>query len=368
MSDSKTQLTKAKFSEFAIEASIKVALIFLMILWCFNIIRPFIMPILWGAIIAITLYPVVLMLSKKLNLSVGKSSLIVTLIALAILIVPVVAFSGTLITGTTDFVAQVSEGTLVIPPPKESVAELPLIGEKLYQFWLGASSNLESLIQANSEKLKSMTSSLASMLGGFGLTFLQFIISIIIAGVFMKGAATSSEMSHKVAVRLAGKHGEDFQALTVATVRSVVQGVIGVAIIQSTLAGLGLVFVDVPGTAIWMLAVLLLAIVQLPPIIILGPLAAFVFTVESTTVATIFLVWSVLVSGSDAILKPVLMGRGVDIPMLVILLGAIGGMIMSGIVGLFVGAVVLALGYKLFIAWLEIDSMPLNTEDNNSGD
>jgi predicted PurR-regulated permease PerM len=137
------------------------------------------------------------------------------------------------------------------------------------------------------------------------------------------------------------------------TVRSVAQGVLGVALIQSLLAGVGLLAAGVPGAGLWALLVLLLAIVQLPPILILAPIILYVFSVSSTTVAVIFMIWSILVSMSDAFLKPLLLGRGVEVPMLIILVGAIGGMIYSGIIGLFVGAVVLALGYELFRVWLE---------------
>ena len=156
-----------------------------------------------------------------------------------------------------------------------------------------------------------------------------------------------------LARRLMGNRGEEFTMLASKTVRSVAQGVLGVALIQSLLAGVGLLAAGVPGAGLWALIVLLLAIVQLPPILILAPIILYVFSVSSTTVAVIFMIWSILVSMSDAFLKPLLLGRGVEVPMLIILIGAIGGMIHSGIIGLFVGAVVLALGYELFRAWLE---------------
>ncbi|WP_394495842.1 AI-2E family transporter [Shewanella sp. ENK2] len=361
MSD-KNISTPAGFTHAAVDAAIKIALIFIMVIWCFKIIQPFIMPILWGGIIAIALYPVVILLSKKVKLSVGKSSLLVTLLALSLLLVPTFLFSGAIVSGTQDFIAEVHDGTLVIPAPKESVADLPLVGEKLYNFWSSVSSDLEKVVRTYADEIKGFSSKAASIFGSFGMTVLQFLISIIIAGVFMSRAQGSNQMFHKVSVRLAGKHGEEFSELAVATVRSVVQGVIGVAFIQSILAGIGLGLAGVPGTGIWMLLVLILAIIQLPPILILGPIIAYVFTVESSTVAIMFMIWSILVSASDAFLKPMLMGRGVDIPMLVILLGAIGGMILSGIVGLFVGAVVLALSYKLFSAWLVVETAELDSE------
>ncbi|WP_394200554.1 AI-2E family transporter [Shewanella waksmanii] len=341
------------FSHDAMDAAIKIGLLFVILIWCFQIVRPFIMPIVWGGIIAIALHPLVNKISEKLNMGAGRASALVTVATLAALLVPTFMFSGALFSGTQEFISEIQEGTLVIPPPKDSVAELPLVGESLHQIWSKASSNLEGVIKTYAPQIKQYGGKAASALGSLGFTVLQFVISIIIAGVFMKNSQGAAEVFHKIANRLAPGRGEGFTSLGVATVRSVVQGVIGVAVIQSVLAGVGMAIVGIPGTGVWMLAVLILAIIQLPPILILGPLMAYVFSVESSTVAVIFMVWGILVSASDAVLKPLLMGRGVDIPMLIILLGALGGMMMSGIVGLFVGAVVLALGYKLFIAWID---------------
>jgi len=129
-----------------------------------------------------------------------------------------------------------------------------------------------------------------------------------------------------------------------------------VAIIQSVFAAIGLIAVDVPAAGIWALIVLFLAVIQLPPLLILGPIIIYVFSTAETPPAVIFMIWSILVSVSDTFLKPLFLGRGVDVPMLVILLGAIGGMISSGLIGLFIGSVVLSLGYKVFQAWLINDA------------
>lgn len=136
------------------------------------------------------------------------------------------------------------------------------------------------------------------------------------------------------------------------TIRSVALGVLGIAIIQSILGGLGMALAGVPASGLWALAILILAVIQLPPLLIMGPAAVYVFANASTVTAVIFLIWAIIVSGSDTFLKPLLLGRGVDVPMLVILLGAIGGMMMTGILGLFLGAIVLAIAYQLFVAWL----------------
>ena len=179
------------------------------------------------------------------------------------------------------------------------------------------------------------------------------MISIIIAGAILANTVSFGGFLKALAKRLTGDRGEEFAMLATKTVSSVAQGVLGVALIQSLLAGVGLLAADVPGAGLWALLVLLLAIIQLPPLLVLAPIVLYVFSASNTTVAVIFMIWSILVSASDAFLKPLLLGRGVEVPMLIILVGAIGGMIHSGIIGLFVGAVVLALGYELFNAWLE---------------
>ena len=143
--------------------------------------------------------------------------------------------------------------------------------------------------------------------------------------------------------------------MSILTIRSVVKGVLGVAVIQTILGAIGLVAIGVPAPGLWAGAILVLAIIQLPPIIILGPIAVWVFSVAEPVPATIFLVYSMIVSVSDAFLKPMLLGRGVATPMLVILIGAIGGAMTIGIIGLFLGAVVLALGYELLTAWMAPD-------------
>ena len=195
------------------------------------------------------------------------------------------------------------------------------------------------------------------------MTLLQFIISIIIAGVLLTKSGTSEKAAKSIFTTLIGKQGENFVTLPVVTIRSVVQGVLGVAVIQSLLGGIGIWAIGIPAVGLWALIILFLAILQLPPLLILGPLAIYGFSIADTTPAVIFLVWSIIVSISDSFLKPMLLGRGVDVPMLVILLGAIGGMMLSGILGLFIGAVVLALSYKIMGALL-VDNAFVEDENN----
>jgi predicted PurR-regulated permease PerM len=248
---------------------------------------------------------------------------------------------------------QMKDGTLRIPPPSDKVQTWPLVGEKLYNSWSLASNNLSAALNKYKDQLAEFGKMALSVAAGAGAVVLQFIISIIIAGVLLVYAKSGTGAVDKLSVRLMGEQlGKKFSGMAAATIRSVAQGVLGVAVIQAVLAGIALIVIGVPFAGIWTLLVLLLAIIQLPTIIILGPIIVYVFTITTTVPAVIFMIWSLLVGVSDSFLKPLLLGRGLDVPMPIVLLGAIGGMVLSGIIGLFVGAVVLAVGYKLYIVWL----------------
>jgi predicted PurR-regulated permease PerM len=347
------------FQRRAMEAAIRIGLLVLLVLWCFNIVQPFIMLVLWGAIIAVAVYPLFLKFSAVLGGRRKTAATLMTLIALALLVTPTVLLTDSAIENSQHIARQIREGTLSIPPPSEKVQSWPLVGKKLYSTWDLAATNIGELVSKYKSQLAGLGKRVLSAAAGAGVTVLQFVISIIIAGVFLVYAQNSCRGLEAVAARLMGTQGgKDFVGMSGATIRSVAQGVLGVAIIQSLLAGMGLLAIGVPYAGVWTLLVLLLAVVQLPSIIVLGPIIIYVFSVAATVPAVIFMIWSLLVGLSDNILKPLLLGRGLDIPMLVILLGAIGGMLLSGLIGLFVGAVVLAVGYRLLIAWLGQEAQP----------
>lgn len=352
------------FSEDAIDSAIKIALLFLLVIWCFNIVKPFAMPVLWGIILAVALFPLFNLLKRLLGVSNKLTATLLTLITLAILIVPTIMLTSSMIDSGKQLSNKIESGTLTIPMPSDSVKEWPLIGEQTHQAWSLASTNLEAAANKYKEQIKDIGKTLLSGVAGAGGTVLQFILSLIIAGVLLANAEWGQKLAHALAIRVAGSNGEEFASLAGNTLKSVAQGLVGIALIQGVLSAFGLLVMDVPAAGVWVVLIVFLAIIQLPPILILGPIAAYVFTTHDTTPAVLFLIYALIVSVSDAFLKPMLLGRGVDIPMLIILLGAIGGMILSGIIGLFVGAVVLSLGYKLFIAWLDMsDSEPAISSD-----
>ena len=345
------------FTNRVIEVAIRLALVFLLVALCFEIIKPFMIIVVWGIIIAVAIYP----LYNKLSLALGGryklAATLYTLFALSLLIGPSIMIASSLVDTSAHLAKGFSEGTLKIPPPTPNVSEWPLIGDKVYAFWSQASNNFEATLRQNTAQVKKLGEAFISAIAGVSGSIFQFIFSIIISGVFLANTKSAYDVTIKIASRLTDKEqGLQFTNLTTATIRSVAQGVLGVAVIQATLGGMGMYFMDVPGWGLWTVLILVLAVAQLPPLLVLLPVIVYVFSVADTTPAVIFTIWSLIVSMSDSLLKPLLLGRGMDTPTLVILLGAIGGMMWFGILGLFVGAITLALGYELFMKWLDKDT------------
>ena len=228
-----------------------------------------------------------------------------------------------------------------------------MVGEELHAYWTQANANLGELLSGFAPQLKAIGSWLLSTAAGAGFGVLQFVIAIVIAGVLLANSEAGGRASQAIARRLAGEKGAEFAKLAEATVRSVARGILGVSLIQSLLIALGFLVMEIPGAGLWALLCLILSVIQIGPIPIVLPVLIYVFSTADTVPAVLFLIWSLFTGSIDNVLKPILLGRGVEVPMAVIFIGAIGGFISSGIIGLFVGAVVLVLGYKLFLAWLE---------------
>jgi predicted PurR-regulated permease PerM len=344
----------------SVDFLIHIGLLILLVAASLMILAPFMIILIWGVIIAVAQFP---LFKKSVNVLGNKKTLtavLFTLAGLMIIIIPSLMLAESSASGYQNLLKAFEEGKLTIPPPTENVKEWPLIGENLYSIWVQASNNLLELLSKyngqHSEQVKDFVGWVLKTLTSIGLTFLQFIVSIIIAGALLAKADIGAETAKEFAKKLVGDNAENFINLIIGTIRSVVQGILGIALIQALASAILLIIFNVPLLGLWTLFVLILATVQLPPILILGPISIYVFSVLDTIPATIFTVFAVLIGSIDNFLKPLFLGRGVDIPMLVILLGAIGGMLAFGVLGLFVGAVVLAVSYKLMMAWLHADN------------
>ncbi len=335
-----------------IEIVVPIGLILLLLVWCFNIIAPFIPPIVWGVVIAIGTYPMCQWFIKKTNLSNALGTTLFTLLMILLLITPTVMLTGVLFEDAQTLANNLESGTPNIPDPPEAVGNLPLIGNDLKDFWTRASEDPKSTLGQIEPQLKALGKWLLKAAAGAGLGVLMFIFSIIIAGIFIAKADACNKAVLIICNRLVGDRGDNMAALSHKIIQSVITGILGIALIQTLLAGLGFIAMGIPGAGFLSMICLVLAVVQIDILIILIPLSIYAFSFAGTGAAVAFLIWNLAVGLLNNILKPILLGRGVDAPMLVIFLGAIGGLLLSGILGLFIGPVVLVLGYTLFMDWL----------------
>ena len=339
----------------SIEIATKLGLLFLIIYVSYLIVKPFLPIILWGIILAVAFAPLVETLEKRFA-SRKKIVIVGSLLLVTALIVPTWLLSDSLINSTQKLVSVINEQGKLIPAPSEQVRSWPLIGQKAYDLWASAHADLSKTLAPFKPQIKAALMSVVSMLKGGLATVLMTIASIAIAAWFLISHESSTAFYRRIMRRLLGERGDEWTHLSALTVQSVATGVVGVAVIQSAFALVGLILMGVPLAPVWALLIMFLTIIQLPALLVIGPIIAYVYSYASGTPATIFAVYMLIVGASDGVLKPMLMGRGVDIPMLVILIGAIGGMMLMGMIGLFIGAVILALFYKLFEIWIaEID-------------
>jgi predicted PurR-regulated permease PerM len=337
----------------ALETAIHLAVIAAIVLGSFAIFSPFAMVMIWALVIAITFDPLYEKMARVMG---GKRKLaagVFIVLSLAVIIVPVGFLADSLLDAARGIRQQAEAGTLVIPPPTDKVKEWPVIGEKAYTLWQSASVDFEETAQKLRPQLRGLAQKIAASVSGLGRALIQTILAVVIAGILMMNSPAGTEAARRIARKLGGERGPSMVDLSAATVRNVVKGVVLVALIQGLLAAAGLAIAGVPFVGLWSLIVMMLAVAQLPPLLVLGPIIPWVFAHnDSTLIAVVFTVWSLLVSASDPFFKMLLLGRGVGVPMLVILIGAIGGMLRSGMTGFFVGPVVLAIFYQLFTAWV----------------
>ena len=337
----------------AIEAAIRIGILLLLVYWCFDIVRPFLVMIVWGIIIAVAVYPVYKSASLHLPGAEKTAAVLCVVLLTAIILVPTLILSSSAITAATDLAKQLNSGVLHIPPPPEQVANWPLIGARVSALWTLASENIAAALTQIQPQLRATGLWLLTSARSVGAGLLQFVGAIVIAGFFLLYAGAGRNISLRFSKKVLADKGEHYVELAAKLIRSVTLGILGVAMLQALLAGMGFIFMDIPGAGLWSILVLLLAVIQIGPGPVMIGVAIYVFNTAELIPAIIYLGWSIAVGLVDNILKPLLLGRGVDVPMAVVFIGAIGGFLSMGIIGLFLGSVILALSYSLLIMWLD---------------
>ncbi len=332
---------------------IRIALLFLVLAWCFYILRPFMLILVWSMILGVALYPLYIKVIRRFGKRKKLGTLVFAFIVLALLMIPIFWVFSTVFESVKVVITQIQENSLQIPLPEESVKSWPLIGEDLYREWLALSENVKTYAVEHQEGLLNFGKKLVSGVTGFLATVLVFIASLLISFAFMFHAERAYKSAVQLFTKLVGKDGEEMVIISRDTIRSVVKGILLVAFIQALLAFIGFKAIELPAAGIFTLLILVTAIIQVPALLTMIPAILIAFSQSEPTYAVIFAVYSILVGLSDNVLKPMLLGKGLNTPMVIILLGSLGGMLLHGIIGLFVGAVVLALVHRLYTYWVQ---------------
>ena len=338
------------------DAMIRIGLIVFLVVMCFRIFAPFANLMLWAVILAITLYPLHQRLAKTLKGRQGRAAALLVVAGILLIAGPTVMIGGDFAKYVHKAYTAYENDSITIKQPNPKVADWPLIGKRVYKSWNMAADNLPVFLKENKGQLENISKRILSAAANTAGSLLLFVGAFIIAGVMMTFGEPGSNTMQNIFNRLAGKErGSQLQSLSTATVRSVASGVIGVAFIQTLLLGVGFIMAGIPAAGVLAVIVMLFGIMQLPALLISLPAIAYLWWLgDASTVSNIFFsIYFVAAGMADNVLKPILLGRGVDAPMPIILLGALGGMVSSGIIGMFVGAVLLAVGYQVFMEWVD---------------
>jgi predicted PurR-regulated permease PerM len=350
--DRKKLASRDPFTAPFIETAIRLGALALLLYWTVILIRPFISIVIWSVVLSVALYPVFVWTSHFLGGRRRLAAFLVTVLTLLIVIGPATWLALGLIESVRVISERLDLSSLAIPAPSQSVKDWPLIGDPIYQFWDLASTNFSAALAKILPQLKPLGGSLLRIGADTGLGIIKFLAAIVVAGFLFSPAPILGDAVKNFARRLNPERGEEFVVQAAATIRAVSRGVIGISVLQALLAGVGLMAAGIPQASLIAFAVLILGIVQIGPTIVIVPVIIWSWTVMETGPALLFTAYMIPVNLIDNILRPIVMGRGLKTPMLVILVGVIGGTLAYGITGLFLGPIVLAVIWELLAAWI----------------
>lgn len=342
--------------KLSVEVSIRLLCLFLLIGVCVMILMPFITPVVGGAILAVAVNPFYQMVVYRLGGREKLAAVLMVSLFLLIVLVPAAFGINALVQNIKEAGLVLSEGEIDLPPPSDKVKGWPLIGETVYQFWFEASNNVEDFLRGHEGSIRKVGQRVLKAVLGVSSTVLQAFLAIIISGIMLAAHGTK-DMSNRFLNKLLGARGQEMTELCENTVRSVTKGILGVSLIQCAFLGIVLYLAGIPYVGLWVLICFVLGVLQIPVGLLTTPMIIYAFSTMNLGPA---IFWSILIQVGgliDNVLKPILMGAGAKVPMLVIFLGALGGFMATGFLGLFTGAVGLSLGYTLLMGWLYEDDL-----------
>lgn len=344
---------------------IRFGLILALASFCFTVFSPFINMMLWAIILAVALYPLHQYFAAHLGGRQGWASTLLVLLGILLIVAPTVLMISSLAENASSLVEKIGGRHFVIPPPSGFITSLPIVGERISALWMKASVDLPGLISNYRSQIGELAKQALSVLASMGGGLLGFIIAFVVAGIIMAWGDVGAISAKRIAIRITDeKKGTTLTKLCTSTIRAVAQGVIGVALIQALLVGVIMVLAGIPAVGIFFILALILGIAQVPVLLVTLPAIILMWNMgHHSTGMDIFYTTLLVISGmTDNVLKPLMLGRGVDAPMPVVLLGALGGMATNGILGMFLGATLLSLGYRIFMSW--VDDGLANAESN----
>ncbi len=343
------------------ELAVKLGLFFFLVYWSIVLLRPFMSVALWSLILTVTLYPAFAWTARLVGGRRKLAAVLVTAISLLIFTGPIIWLGLSMIEGVTSLSQRLSAGDISIPPASEAIKSWPFIGERLFYFWDLASTNLKSAITEALPYLSPLRGVARSMAEGAATGIPTFLVSLIIAGVLFPPAPSLLEGVRSVSQRILPTRGQELVKLAGATIRNVSQGVIGVSFLQAILAGLGFLVAGIPGSGFLALGVLVTGILQIQGLLFI-PVLLWIWTSKDKTTALALTAWLGPVGILNNVLSPFVMAHGLKTPMLVIFIGLMGGVVAHGIIGLFIGPIVLAVTWELFAAWMAHEDAPVAPE------
>jgi predicted PurR-regulated permease PerM len=328
----------------------------------FWIIWPFLPAIIWATTLVVATWPIMLRVQRRLW---NKRSLAVAVMTIALLLIFVLPFWLAIATITQHFDRIASWATSLaafkLPPPPHWLESLPFFGQEAALLWANAAaSGIDPLLSKAAPYAGGAATWFVSALGGFGILFVQFLLTVVIAVIMYLSGEHAAALARSFGRRLAGERGEQSVELAGQAIRSVALGVVVTALGQSVLGGLGLALVGVPLAAVLTAVMFMLCIAQLGPLPVLVPAVIWLYWNGESWWGTVLVVWSILLSTMDSVVRPLLIRMGAHLPLLLLLAGVIGGLIAFGLVGIFLGPVVLAVGYTLLLSWLSEPNVPDN--------
>ena len=351
--DSTASVARAPRQDVA-RITLAVLCLLLLIVGSLVILRPFLAALVWATMVVVSTWPLLRRLEARFGNRRAPAVTVMTLAMLLLLIVPLWAAVATVV-GSVEEMTALGEklSTAGLPPPPAWIGRLPLVGAKFEAAWARLSSAGPEGLATQLEPYASETARfLLGRLGSLGGTVLQFLLVVVLSAILYANGETAARGVRRFGRRVAGERGEGSVVLAGQAIRGVALGVAVTALVQTALGSIGLFAAGVPFAALLSAVMLVLCIAQLGPALTLFPAVAWMYWRGDATWGTILLVWSVLVTVLDNFLRPVLIRRGADLPLLLIFAGVIGGLIGFGLVGIFVGPVVLAVSYTLLEAWI----------------